>query len=768
MASSLVEFATRASDCERRLLLAESDHRPVGDAVCVLLEDPTDASPAWPAAISAYSRIWSGYKSYEPVMAVPDLLEHVLQSLRDDPGLVAAVCCLSGRQFHAWALPGATVLAQSKGALYVLVESGFAPVTPQTSVPRPSSPNRLLASGRLPMGAGDLFLLTPRAHASRIGFLRAEHALATGDPKQAMAALAPDGSEESLIIGRLDPKLPTIEQTVSRPERAARRPVSPSPKAGAPTPAPPRTDAVANNTAGSAAQTQLELEAPATEPIPAAAMVEAAVPEEEVAPPAERQPRPPADPVIDQLREDLATGEATPPPQKKPDLWVRGRHAERQQRPKPPAEEKGPEPERAAPASAPFTDAAYPEESLQAEADRTHRMILRGLTWLGIAAGAVFVLSGVILLSRWLNPGDTEEALLPNPAVETARTPTVKEEAPPPVPPVLGAGGASWSRTFDKAVTSSPALAGDRVVFGARDGRVYALAANSGETQWSTPLGAGIGASPLVADGLVVIGNYAGRVVALSVDTGETIWDFATGAKVVASATLAADGATVIAASHDQQVYGLALADGSLRWKVQTGGAVFASPVVDGDNRVFVATMDGTLHAIDAAAGEPLWQAQLGSAIYSSPAVWHDRVAVGSTGRAVRCFRAADGANLWSTATDSPVAGSVAATEQGFLVGDDSGRLVHLAADDGSELWSLATGGPIKSWPRVAGDVAWVTSYDSQVRVVDLAGGEELWSFDANGKLFSSPLVVGRTAFFGSMVGQFYAATWPLADAAGL
>ena len=95
--------------------------------------------------------------------------------------------------------------------------------------------------------------------------------------------------------------------------------------------------------------------------------------------------------------------------------------------------------------------------------------------------------------------------------------------------------------------------------------------------------------------------------------------------------------------------------------------------------------------------------------------------------------------------------------------------MLRLEARGGSRRWAVAAGARIKSRPRVLDGRVWGTGYDGKLHVVDLEGGSEVWSFSASGRLYSSPAVIGRTAFFGSMGGRFYAATWPLdsAPAAG-
>jgi hypothetical protein len=114
-------------------------------------------------------------------------------------------------------------------------------------------------------------------------------------------------------------------------------------------------------------------------------------------------------------------------------------------------------------------------------------------------------------------------------------------------------------------VHSSPAAAGDKIFFGANNGKVYAVSADGPEDLdadgdddplWETPTGSvlqPVTGSPAVANGIVVIG------------------------------------------SEDKSVYWINAANGSILKKKSTESAVDTSPIIEGD-RAFVAARDGTLY----------------------------------------------------------------------------------------------------------------------------------------------------------------------------
>jgi outer membrane protein assembly factor BamB len=63
-------------------------------------------------------------------------------------------------------------------------------------------------------------------------------------------------------------------------------------------------------------------------------------------------------------------------------------------------------------------------------------------------------------------------------------------------------------------VDSSPVIAGDKVVVGSDDGRLYLLDLADGRSLWSYEIGEAVASSPAVARGWVVVGADDGQVYA--------------------------------------------------------------------------------------------------------------------------------------------------------------------------------------------------------------------------------------------------------------
>ena len=86
---------------------------------------------------------------------------------------------------------------------------------------------------------------------------------------------------------------------------------------------------------------------------------------------------------------------------------------------------------------------------------------------------------------------------------------------------------------------SSPAIGQDRIIFGGRDRRVYALNKENGERLWSYRTKGKVDSSPLLCQDKVTFGSHDGRVYILNVKNGEEIWKYDVGKAIIAAPAVA-------------------------------------------------------------------------------------------------------------------------------------------------------------------------------------------------------------------------------------
>jgi hypothetical protein len=151
-------------------------------------------------------------------------------------------------------------------------------------------------------------------------------------------------------------------------------------------------------------------------------------------------------------------------------------------------------------------------------------------------------------------------------------------------------------------------------------------------------------------------------------------------------------------------------------------------PVI-ADGKVFLGTLGGLLHAIDAESGKDVWAFNAGSPILHAAAVAEGKVFFGSADGAVHAVNTADGKPAWSFRTGAAVWNAPAAHGGLVLVGSRDGRLYAFTTATGQARWTAETGAPLLQSPAIdvkAGRV-YIGSEAMRMHAFALADGREIW-----------------------------------------
>ncbi len=213
------------------------------------------------------------------------------------------------------------------------------------------------------------------------------------------------------------------------------------------------------------------------------------------------------------------------------------------------------------------------------------------------------------------------------------------------------------------AVYAAPALGSDLAYCPSNDGSLYALDRRSFAPVWKAELGDALHVSPLVSDGAVYVGSIDGRLYALNTSTGERIW------------------------AHG----------------ILTQGPVESVPAL-ADGRVFAGSGDGRVYALDAATGGEYWRYSTPDAIYASPLVLGDQLLVASSGRLLASLRRVDGVPTWRLVFDHPIVQNPAfLKDQLYLVTRGDPRLFAVDRRTGALVGAINTGDWVASGPIASG-----------------------------------------------------------------
>jgi outer membrane protein assembly factor BamB len=205
----------------------------------------------------------------------------------------------------------------------------------------------------------------------------------------------------------------------------------------------------------------------------------------------------------------------------------------------------------------------------------------------------------------------------------------------------------------------------------------------------------------------------------------------------------AGDGNRLYAASRDGNVVALDPATGKSAWRTRLDARLSAGPGV-GDGLVVVGAADGYVIAIDSDSGEELWRTNLKGETLAKPAIEDDTVMVLTIDNRLHALSAYDGSSRWVVEQSTPdltMRGSAPPVTVGTLViaGFDNGRLVAASIDSGDRVWESMLSPPsgrsdlerlsdIDGLISVVGQDLYASGYQGSLAALAAESGQVLWS----------------------------------------
>lgn len=238
----------------------------------------------------------------------------------------------------------------------------------------------------------------------------------------------------------------------------------------------------------------------------------------------------------------------------------------------------------------------------------------------------------------------------------------------------LISGKILWSFPARAETLASPTVNNNIVYFESGADIVYALDAQSGKLLWTynrqttTSLSIRSTTSPTIAGDKVLVGFSDGYAVALKKSDGTMVWERKLGTQGRfrdVDSTAVVDGNTMYTSSFDGALYALKVDSGEVIWQVDRGG--FTPVEIHGD-RLYFATSDNQLIALDKGSGKTVWFKNLKRGIATQPQYYKNFLIYGESDGSLVAADANTGNELAEFEPGHGVVGSPAIDEKSGMI----------------------------------------------------------------------------------------------------
>ena len=291
---------------------------------------------------------------------------------------------------------------------------------------------------------------------------------------------------------------------------------------------------------------------------------------------------------------------------------------------------------------------------------------------------------------------------------------------------------------------------------------------------WSVETGAPVWAGLERADdGMLFVGNEQGALHAID-KGGKIRWKFATEKPIRAQPKVL--GGHVYVHSDTGYLYKLDRKTGAEAWRARIDNGSepriptsqektrwdrYGSSVVADKQRLYIASRDKNLYALDIKSGRELWRVAADDIMTATPALHGDLVIFAAFDGKVRAVSAQEGKLHWTYDAKLGIAGDVVVADKRVLLGSRSYDLIALDVATGKELWKhYYWFSWIESPPVVRDGVVYTGSSDAtNVYAVNLKDGSLRWKTAVPGwswqrTAVNDELVIAGTAGVGAFPGS--------------
>ena len=207
----------------------------------------------------------------------------------------------------------------------------------------------------------------------------------------------------------------------------------------------------------------------------------------------------------------------------------------------------------------------------------------------------------------------------------------------------------------------------------------------------------------------------------------------------------ASDGARIYAASYDGNVVALDPETGKQIWRTDLDMELYAGPGI-GEGHVAVVAKQGFAILLDATDGSERWRVNVEAESLSCPLIQAETFVIQTIDNRLQALSLFEGRARWSIQQDMPAltmrgSSSPIAVRSQVIAGFDSGRLVAVDIESGTVSWDVLLSPPqgrsdldrlsdIDGALAVVGQDVYASGYHGRLAALAAESGQILWSRD--------------------------------------
>jgi outer membrane protein assembly factor BamB len=184
------------------------------------------------------------------------------------------------------------------------------------------------------------------------------------------------------------------------------------------------------------------------------------------------------------------------------------------------------------------------------------------------------------------------------------------------------------------------------------------------------------------------------------------------------TAPIIAGDQRVFFASKNGFVFAVNENDGEKLWEFNAGHSVSRSLILQNE-RIFFAT-DKEIFCLNKEDGQLFWRKGLGLEITSPLEYFDGALYLAAKNNSIYCFKEQNGEIVWEHAIGTPVYSPFIIYKGLLLFGTDSGNICSLLSSTGQLLWQLKIGDKLRAAPLIIDRSLYIGSFDNYIYAVNL------------------------------------------------